>query len=206
MAAMLRKQDYVDAALEVVQQVGFAGLTAKSLGAHLGVDPSAMYRHFTNKDELVVAMFDRIAEQHQIDISEAEPFARIRRHAQVVRNFFLAVPELASVLGNAPQMPRAMVGAATDIIEALREIGLHDRELVAAYQAIENLVIGTMMFETAGTPLNYEIRRSRYREMGDEFERTAHSTDQVREMATTAFVQSLDALLAAVGQRDVSSK
>lgn len=206
MAAMLRKQDYVDAALEVVQQVGFAGLTAKSLGAHLGVDPSAMYRHFTNKDELVVAMFDRVVERHQVDTSESDPLARIRRTALVVREFFLAVPELASVLGNAPQMPRAMVGAATDIIEALRELGLDGEELVAAYQSIENLVIGTMMFETAGSPVNYEIRRTRYQEMGDEFARAAHSTGQVFEMATAAFVRSLDAVLAGVVQPDMPAK
>jgi AcrR family transcriptional regulator len=36
------------------------GLTTRALGHRLGVDPTALYRHFRNKDELLTAMADSI--------------------------------------------------------------------------------------------------------------------------------------------------
>ena len=41
----------------------------RRLGAELGVDPTAVYRHFRYKDELLVAMADRMF-AHSIDALE----------------------------------------------------------------------------------------------------------------------------------------
>jgi AcrR family transcriptional regulator len=52
----------VDRALEFIEREGTAALTVRRLGAELGVDPTAFYRHFRDKDDLVLACMDR-AEQ-----------------------------------------------------------------------------------------------------------------------------------------------
>lgn len=39
---------------------GLASLSMRVLGAELGVDATALYRHFPNKDSLVEAMVDRM--------------------------------------------------------------------------------------------------------------------------------------------------
>jgi AcrR family transcriptional regulator len=50
----------VERALEVTEQEGAASLTMRRLGEVLGVDPTAVYRHFRDKDDLVLACMDRI--------------------------------------------------------------------------------------------------------------------------------------------------
>ncbi|RSM65515.1 TetR/AcrR family transcriptional regulator [Actinoplanes sp. ATCC 53533] len=50
----------VDRALELTEREGAAVLTMRRLGEELGVDPTAVYRYFRDKDELVLACLDRI--------------------------------------------------------------------------------------------------------------------------------------------------
>ncbi|WP_260646025.1 helix-turn-helix domain-containing protein, partial [Staphylococcus aureus] len=48
------------AAFRVTDQIGLQALTLKALGQHLGVDSTAVYRHFRSKDVLLIAMMDRL--------------------------------------------------------------------------------------------------------------------------------------------------
>ena len=49
----------VDVALELIEREGAGALTVRRLGAELAVDPTAFYRHFRDKDDLVLACMDR---------------------------------------------------------------------------------------------------------------------------------------------------
>lgn len=183
------RDDYVNAAMRIVLNEGFEALTAKSLGEHMGVDPSAMYRQFHNKDALLVAIFDRLANDFETDLPQAcTPRSQIERQVFVVRNFFLKFPDLAGILSQADTAPRAMLAAAEIILNALKELGYQGRELVVAYQAIENIVVGTSAFETSGSPHHWEIRNNRYRMMGyDAFREAAQGADSVATLANDAF-------------------
>lgn len=55
-----RKQDVIDRALTVLDDYGLADLSMRRLGAELGVQPSALYHHFTNKQALLAAVADEI--------------------------------------------------------------------------------------------------------------------------------------------------
>ncbi|MEV4316845.1 helix-turn-helix domain-containing protein [Actinocrispum sp. NPDC049592] len=52
----------VDRALELAEREGAAALSMRRLGRELGVDATAFYRHFRDKDELVLALADRTIE------------------------------------------------------------------------------------------------------------------------------------------------
>ncbi|MFF4630047.1 TetR/AcrR family transcriptional regulator [Streptomyces griseorubiginosus] len=52
----------VERALELTEREGAQALTMRRLGEELGVDPTAVYRHFRDKDDLVLACMDRIIE------------------------------------------------------------------------------------------------------------------------------------------------
>lgn len=60
--AALSPDAIVERALEFIEREGTGALTVRRLGAELGVDPTAFYRHFRDKDDLVLACMDR-AEQ-----------------------------------------------------------------------------------------------------------------------------------------------
>ncbi|MGW3960674.1 TetR/AcrR family transcriptional regulator [Amycolatopsis sp. NPDC005003] len=50
----------VDRALELAEREGAAALTMRRLGEELGVNATAFYRYFRDKDDLVLACLDRI--------------------------------------------------------------------------------------------------------------------------------------------------
>src|SRR5919108_3233672 len=56
----LTDQRILAEALALVDEAGLDALTTRALGQRLGVDPTAVYRHFRNKDELLGALADRI--------------------------------------------------------------------------------------------------------------------------------------------------
>ena len=59
----LDRPTIVAAALELAAMPGTATISFRELGAHLGVDPTAMYRHFRNKDELTKALLEELTER-----------------------------------------------------------------------------------------------------------------------------------------------
>lgn len=58
--ARYRREALVARAVEVLDRFGLADLTMRRLGAELGVQPSALYHHFVNKQTLLAAVADEI--------------------------------------------------------------------------------------------------------------------------------------------------
>jgi len=54
------RSDIVERALGVLDTYGLADLTMRRLGAELGVQPSALYHHFANKQTLLAAVADEM--------------------------------------------------------------------------------------------------------------------------------------------------
>ena len=48
--------------LRLLDTGGVAGFSMPKLGRALGADPTAVYRHFASKDDLVLAIADRLIE------------------------------------------------------------------------------------------------------------------------------------------------
>lgn len=57
---LLRKANVVEGALAVLDDEGLDGLTMRRLGAALGVQAGALYRHFPSKEALLDAMAERL--------------------------------------------------------------------------------------------------------------------------------------------------
>jgi len=59
-ANSLSRESIVEAALDLMARQGAAALTLRRLGSELGVDATAFYRHFPDKDSLVLAVGDHV--------------------------------------------------------------------------------------------------------------------------------------------------
>ena len=55
-----RREAIVDAATELFDQRGFHATSIDDIGAAAGISGPGLYRHFGSKDELLIAVFDRI--------------------------------------------------------------------------------------------------------------------------------------------------
>jgi len=56
-----RRLEIITAAGEILTESGIAGLTTKKLAAKMGFAESALYRHFTGKEEIMVTMLQYLA-------------------------------------------------------------------------------------------------------------------------------------------------
>ena len=59
----VRKQQIAQAALSLVSIQGLKGLSIAGIANRVGLVPSAVYRHFKNKDQVIEAILDLIRER-----------------------------------------------------------------------------------------------------------------------------------------------
>jgi TetR/AcrR family transcriptional regulator, tetracycline repressor protein len=74
--ARLSKHAVVDRALKLADADGLDTLTIRKLAQDLGVTPMALYWHFRSKEELLLALADRVWSEIDIDVDPALPWSR----------------------------------------------------------------------------------------------------------------------------------
>jgi len=132
----------LDAALEVAEREGPGALTVRRLGLELGVDPTAFYRHFRDKDELVLALGDRIIAMTLEKIEPVDDWrATLRSIAGAAYAMNRRYPAIASVT-----FARVTGGVAErEIVEMLlstiARAGLPPAETVLYYRAIADATL-----------------------------------------------------------------
>jgi AcrR family transcriptional regulator len=142
------------AAWQIVAQQGLEALTMRRIGKELGVDPTAVYRHFRNKQEILTCLaewiFDNEPEydpqaswQEQFRIWVAHSFARYHAH-----------PDLGLLLARQEDDLKPLV----DLREALMGLlvnraGLTLADAVMMEHMIETHVVGSgLFFAVSGFP------------------------------------------------------
>lgn len=133
--------------LAMLDEHGPSGLTFRKIGARLQVDPTAIYRHFRNKDELILAITDHLIEQ-ALDGFESSADWRdtIRDLLWRCRAVYLAHPQ-AAVLGTIRVTRREGEMRIVEIIlTALEEAGFSDEQAARLYRVLDdlNLAFGSL--------------------------------------------------------------
>jgi AcrR family transcriptional regulator len=57
-----RRREIADAALKVIAGQGLARFTSKAIAREVGVSDAALFRHFARKEDIVLAVIDRVEE------------------------------------------------------------------------------------------------------------------------------------------------
>ena len=55
----MRQEQILDTTLEIISEKGLAGVNTSEIAQRVGIVPSALYRHFENKEALIDALLDR---------------------------------------------------------------------------------------------------------------------------------------------------
>lgn len=124
--AGLSRGRILDAALGIVDTHGVRGLTMRSLGRSLGVDPMAVYRHFENKpavlDALVASLWERALEEALSARSEdwQELAMTVMRE---LRRSLLAHPRTLELVASRPVSSSDQVAMAERALVALVAAG-----------------------------------------------------------------------------------
>lgn len=184
--------------MEFVDEHGIAALTMRALGEQMGVDPTAVYRHFPNKDSLIDAMLSALLGGALAQLSDGNrtPREEIRNTIMTVREEFRKHPNLtpafATSMGN---IPNGLL-LSHEMIQQLRGLGLRGEDLVRCYQMLEGYIMGSSVFDTGGAPQTFEIRRARYRFLNDpDFDQAGRTVDDVQRITEEGFNSGVEVLL-----------
>lgn len=190
----LRKADYIAAAFAFVDANGIEVMTMRSLGAHMGVDPTAVYRHFLTKEDLVNALVDQFLQTiySSLNTKLKDPRTRIIDRAMCTRREFEKHPDVgvALVFGNGQSWTGLTLSR--DIADDLASLGVPAKSIPVAYQMLEGFVIGSCCQDFIRSPENFAIRRLRYRAIDrPAFDAISKNESSVRKVANTAFSDGL---------------
>jgi AcrR family transcriptional regulator len=139
----------VTAALNVADQHGIAGMTLRMVGAQLGADPTALYRHFASKDALVTAMADRLfADVLDIELPRGwRP--RLMAVLRAARDIYRSHPSIVETLANHPETTQGVLDINEVILGCLREAGLDEQLAGRFHQVLASYVVGAGLLDAA---------------------------------------------------------
>ncbi len=109
------RRDLIEAALRLIEKVGFAGLSLREVTREAGVAPATFYRHFHNMDDLGLALID------EVGISLRQLMRRARRRVgETGRMTSTSVDVFMEFIENNGNLFRLLVGERSGSTPAFR--------------------------------------------------------------------------------------
>lgn len=147
----------VATAARLIEREGADTLTMRRLGTALRADPTAVYRHFRDKDELLRAVGDHLHGQVLVDLPpEDGPWRAVVREVCIrLRASHLARPHLAALVRTGPPLQPHEFRLTEVLLRQLRRGGLGDAAAVEGYHALIELTVGAAAIDAtmaAATP------------------------------------------------------
>jgi AcrR family transcriptional regulator len=145
--SVLSGDQIVDAAFDVVREVGADSFTLTRLAAKLSVKPPALYHYFANKDAVIKAMRGRLATLLDVSGFASETWdAALVPWARSYRAAMLAFPASIALLATMPiDGEEASVANYETISTSLLLAGWPEHEIVTIVVALESFAIGSAL-------------------------------------------------------------
>lgn len=155
----LSPERIVDGCIAMLDEQGPDALTFRRIGAYLGVDPTALYRHFRDKDELVLAVADRLLARTMENFTPSAHWRETLADMLVrTRLVYLAHPEAAVLsMARTTRRPAEMAGVEI-ILGALADAGFPPEEAVRYYRVLVDFILSWSGLEAAFLTLDQEAQ------------------------------------------------
>lgn len=151
-AVRLDHDRILDAVERIVSSEGLATLTMRRIGAELGVDPTAVYRHFRNKQALLDALAER-AFLTEPELDHEQPWQeRVRALAWHALGRYRAHPDLGMLLARRDDDIAGLIRIRELILGLLDEAGLKVEQAAMMSHLLENHVVGCGLFFAISDP------------------------------------------------------
>jgi AcrR family transcriptional regulator len=206
-AARLDPARIVDAALTIAARDGAPAVTMRRLGNELGVDATAFYRHFRTKDDLVVAMAERMFEREleELDLSGTwrENLSQLLWGGWRV---YRGHPGFAETLARLPDDLPCLSEIADRTLAELRRAGLTAADAALVYHSTVDVVAGTGLFLAVVPAFSEAGHRDRLRRRlaalpAETHPALAEAADHLYPPVEDVFASSVELLLDAIQLR-----
>jgi AcrR family transcriptional regulator len=151
----------VKESLRLLDQEGTDGFSLPKLGRALGADPTAVYRHFASKDDLILAIADALIEEAMTGIS-AQPcwVDTLVDTTRRLRRTYLAHPAAASLSACRTTQRPAEMKTVDIIIGAVLAAGFEGAEAALVYRALGDFMLAWAGGEADFLALDERAQRS----------------------------------------------
>ncbi|MEN2739203.1 TetR/AcrR family transcriptional regulator C-terminal domain-containing protein [Microbacterium sp. X-17] len=139
----LDRATIVRAGLEIASSPRTTTISIRALGTALGVDPTAVYRHFRGKDDLMKALLDEVQAVALTQLSDADGDwrDRLRALSRATLDTFVQYPAIALEATVLTTNGPAELATIEYILAAFAEAGLSGSDLVRHYALFASFVL-----------------------------------------------------------------
>jgi AcrR family transcriptional regulator len=187
-------------------------LSLSRLGTALDADPTAVYRHFQSRDDLLRAMADAVHEEVDAElerIPEDAPWREaLEQHLWTIRRCFLRYPALAREYCHRVSGGVHEARGVRRFADVLLREGLTPQEAVSITRASGELVFGSLAADAGFVMLPEAHQREEiarlvgvYRPVSPEWALTVDVDDDLVADLDTQFALALDLLMDGIGLR-----
>ena len=146
----LTREKIVRASLRLLDSEGIAGFSLPKLGRALGTDPTAVYRHFASKDDLVLAVADLLIEEALAGMTPHECWLdTVTDGVRSLQRTYARHPAAASLAMCRTTQRPAEMRTVDIIIGAVFDAGFTGAEAARIYRAIGDFSLSWAGFQAA---------------------------------------------------------
>lgn len=150
------------AAFRLADSAGMDKLTFQALGRELAAHPTAIYRHFRNKDELLLALIDALHEEALASTPPptddwAHDLMQIAIHTHEA---FLRHPRVGAMSAARTARRENEFRSVERKLDCMRRAGLNDADAARYYRVFADLVLSYSAMDASLASLPPEVREA----------------------------------------------
>lgn len=138
----LNREQIVDTALAIIERAGEEGLAMRPLAARLGVTPMALYRHFVDRDALLVAVVARVSERIEFPPPDGTPHDQALALANCLHDFLVSHPWMIRLIATGRLSSPAGLRFPEGFLAVASQAGCSDEEAFVFYRTMFAAVLG----------------------------------------------------------------
>ncbi|MFF5972935.1 TetR/AcrR family transcriptional regulator [Streptomyces sp. NPDC012769] len=148
----LTRPRIVAAGLRLLEREGAAGLSMRKLAGELGKAPAAVYKHVSDKRELMSLLFDEVSRRIELPDPGDDPRAAIVEAAQSAHQVLEEHGWIAAEMLDGRLLGATSMRLSEFILDTLVQSGMSDERAARLHVAIWEYLVGHLVAARAGAP------------------------------------------------------
>jgi AcrR family transcriptional regulator len=147
--------------MRLLDEDGIDGFSLPKLGRALGADQTAVYRHFASKDDIVVALANRLIEEAMAGIGQQDCWVNtLTDLAWRLRRTYHAHPAAASISAYRTSQGPAEIRTVDVIVGAVLRAGFEGAEAALMYRAVADFALSWAGFQASFLALDERVQQN----------------------------------------------
>ncbi|MGV9799097.1 TetR/AcrR family transcriptional regulator [Mycobacterium sp. NPDC003449] len=142
---VLSRASITATAWRIADDEGLAEVTCRRIARELGTGPASLYRHITDRGQLIGLLAEDLAAGYPLVDVAGGPADRLVSQWLAMRDYLVAHPWGAQIIADGEHTVSTAQPVTDRCVTLLREIGLEERAAHRAYRALWRLLIGHLV-------------------------------------------------------------